>query len=452
MAANQGRMGLVAAMLAAGAIWPLGSARPSFWACAGALLCYVMIVDLFVHRRLVQVDSPLLKAAAGLAGLLIVCAFVQAVPIAPSGLAHPAWETSAAALGLQPPGLAAISANPTATVRTSILGLVIILFALSGLVAGRRRSSAYLALDIVLASVTLAALSSLVLALFGNPFPWLADRWAYLDRPAGPFVNPNMFGYLCAAGVLISGALGLRAVSRSMGSDAGWRADIVDFFSSLAGRPGLYLISLLICAHALLATASRNALGSLAVSGLVALIAALLLVRGRHAGGLVLIAGVLVVVVVISPAGGLLAERVAWAAVDERVQIYADVETAVRANPLFGHGLGAFADAFPVYQSSFRPGGARVLYAHSSWLGLAFDLGLTGVIIGGVAAASAFGHFARQSLRRGSALDPLALGLISLTAVFGALDDPFQTPGAVFAVIFTVGVCAASQRRWRASG
>lgn len=452
MRANQNLPAICGALLAAAAIWPLGSARPSLWAGFGVLLCAVLIADMLAHRASVRIEAGALKVVAVLVAALIGYAALQATPVAPAHIAHPAWGAQAVAVGDNPPAWAAISANPSATVQATLLGVVTALFAIAGLTAARQGRTAYRALDLVLGSITLAALASLVLIPFGNPFPWLSERWAYADRPAGPFVNPNMFGFLCGAGVLLSGALGMRVLSYRIGAGAGWRADFADLVAALAGRAGAYLLSLLVCLHALLATASRNALGSLAIAAAVMLVAAVVAARGRGSWALVLAALVTGLIVVVSPAGGLLAERMAWASVDERFDIYGDIVTAVRANPLLGHGLGTFEDAFPVYQSSFRPGGARVLYAHSFWLGLAFDIGLIGLLLGASVALAGLTHFAGQILRRRSPLDVLALGLIALTVAFGVLDDPFQTPGAVFAVAFILGVGGGSQRRWACGG
>ncbi|MGJ3230756.1 MAG: O-antigen ligase family protein [Oceanicaulis sp.] len=437
-------------MLAGVAIWPLGGARPVFWAGVGALLCLILLIDTLSGRRPARLEAPSLKIAAVIVYGLITYGVLQAAPIAPAGLAHPAFETFALARDEPPPTFAPISANPTASLQAALLGTVVALFALAGRLAGRQRGSAYLALDIVLGSITLAALTSIILAPFGNPFPWLAERWTYQDRPAGPFVNPNMFGYLCASGVVIAAALGTRLAGERLGSGAGLRADLIDGVTALAGRAGVYLVSLLICAHAMLATGSRNAIFALAAAALASLVWGALASRGR--GTLPLLGGALALtlIVLFSPANGLLAERVMWAAVDERHEIYQDIVTAIRANPLLGHGLGAFADAFPVYQTAFRPGGARVLYAHSFWLGLAFDLGLAALALAISALLLWLFHFGRQALRRNSVRDTLALGLLVLTAVFGLADDPFQTPGAVFVVAFSLGVCSASRSGWRA--
>jgi O-antigen ligase len=127
--------------------------------------------------------------------------------------------------------------------------------------------------------------------------------------------------------------------------------------------------------------------------------------------------------------------------------VWRDTFTMIRANPIFGVGLGAYETAFSIYTQS--DGSLRVPQAHNDFLQVVAD----GGIVGGLIAIWFIALLFRAVIRGARSRDPLyaALALGSGAGVFAMLvhslfDFNLQVPSnaLLFLVLSAVAVRVAA--------
>jgi hypothetical protein len=124
-----------------------------------------------------------------------------------------------------------------------------------------------------------------------------------------------------------------------------------------------------------------------------------------------------------------------------RFSIYGDARRWLRDSPLFGTGLGSFETVYPSYQDSELR--ATVAHAHSDWLELALESGLTG-LLAAFAAAGLAARFAVRAWRsaRSTEMRCLIGGGLAAAAAFSAhalFEFCFQIPGNAVVFLGIVG-------------
>jgi O-antigen ligase len=129
---------------------------------------------------------------------------------------------------------------------------------------------------------------------------------------------------------------------------------------------------------------------------------------------------------------------------DPRELIWHDTISLIKANPLFGAGIGAFPTAFPLYDRN--NGTLDIRAAHNDYLQIVADAGIVGGLIGLWFLASVFRTLLRGTPTRDPFLGGVALG--SGAAIFGILvhslfDFNLQIPSN--ALLFLVFVAVSSQ-------
>lgn len=141
------------------------------------------------------------------------------------------------------------------------------------------------------------------------------------------------------------------------------------------------------------------------------------------------------------------------AGLSNRVWVWRDTLSMIRANPLLGVGLGAYGTAFPIYTRS--DGSIRVPQAHNDYLQVVADCGAVGGLI-----AVWFLVLTFKAIWRGvKSRDPLMAGLalgggasIFAILVHSLFDFNLQLPGTALlflvtsAVVARVSTIAASER------
>jgi O-antigen ligase len=147
------------------------------------------------------------------------------------------------------------------------------------------------------------------------------------------------------------------------------------------------------------------------------------------------------------------------AGLSNRVWVWRDTLSMIRANPLLGVGLGAYGTAFPIYTRS--DGSIRVPQAHNDYLQVLADCGAVGGLI-----AAWFLVLTFKGIWRGvKSRDPLVAGLalggggaIFAILVHSLFDFNLQLPGTALlflvtsAVVARVSTIAASERPLAAPG
>ncbi|MEQ1861976.1 MAG: O-antigen ligase family protein, partial [Chthoniobacteraceae bacterium] len=157
-------------------------------------------------------------------------------------------------------------------------------------------------------------------------------------------------------------------------------------------------------------------------------------------------------------AGGKTLQRIAGTgqAMDEsasaRVAIWKNAATMWHDAPLLGHGLGAFASVFPVYQQIALEE-VTVKHPESSWLQWLTELGLVPVLLGALAALgfalpNLTSLFERQS---GFFIRAAAFGAVAALLAHAVFDVPAHRWGtAGFALAALALACPASSEGPRA--
>lgn len=376
---------MVLVLLAVLSPWPLGSEYP-LAVRAVTVVALVLSLLILLRRRENVATEPAFFAVAclpalGLLQLVPLPAFLHAL-LAPGSAAvwHPAEPAAAAVLGFGPHP---ISIDPGATRRFLSLVLGLATLALLAAPALRRRRTAVRAAFVLLAA-------GLAVGLFGVVARLLFGARLYgrivvpTIAPFGPFVSKNHFAGYVEMGALL--ALGLAA---SLAHEAGkGRGTLGWTLSSRAGRVVAAGGAAATMALAVLISQSRGGALSLA-AGVLAFAAYGALDHPRRRPRRILVA--LVTAAVVATAGfGVLPEEargrvLSLAGVTTegsgafRLGVWRDTLRLTASSPLFGLGLGAFADALPPFKSGAAD--MRVEHAENDYLEMLAEGGVLGLAL-----------------------------------------------------------------------
>jgi O-antigen ligase len=422
---------------------PFGSFRPWSWSIAGLALAVLLLawcatvaagrIALFWRHSL----WPPALLLTGVVGWILV----QALWSAPAGIAHPLWEMAGSTLGVALPGR--ISGSP----EDGFVGLTRLLGGAGcfwlALQYANDRDRAWELVTWLAWGGAAYALYGLVNFLAGNQWLLIYPRWTYFDDVTGTFVNRNTYATYAGIGVLALTVLLVRTFrQRWRVGDAGlsWLGRRVE---ALGGKAAVLLGLSLVTAMALLQSHSR--MGLLAsVAGLGVLLL-LFRIRGILKGWIapVVVAGAAVFLVVASGSGTL--DRIAGGSASDRPALIETTQQAIQSAPLVGSGYGAFANVFQMYRDLTLPSRAEYVMAHSSYLELAFGLGLPAAAALLLAAAwlaitCLIGVFRRS---RDEELPALAFAAIVLVGVHSLLDFSMQIPGVGYSLLALLGMGVA---------
>jgi O-antigen ligase len=443
--------------LAVVAPWPFGSA-PS-WAVRSITwisLATALVVSLAQARRgsLCLPRAPMWPVA-----ILVALGFMQLVPL-PAGLHavlapgsaavwHPIEPAAAALLGTR---ARPISIFPAAT--SAWLGLTsgVIAAGLLGAPAlGRRRTMMAVAWTLVGAGSLVAVYGIVARTAFG---PLLYGYIAVPTvSPFGPFVNKNHFaGYVEMPALL---ALGLgRGLWRQAASVPSAAAPSASPSALVAFGASAIMVM------AVLLSMSRG--GALGIVSGIAVLAVVDFATARHRGAmgkvLVPVGLGLLLAVLVAVMPGEVHERLLGIGRSNdnstlyRKGIWKDALRAWTASPLFGQGMGAFADVIPRFKTT--AGLFRVDHPENEPIEIAVEGGLIGLIAAATAVGVAFarsvrairGH--RDRVLRGIVTGALA-GVVALT-VHGLVDFNLRIPSnaLMFVALMTLTVAPLGSVAW----
>lgn len=437
---------------------PLASNRPVFWVVNAVVIALLVLAACALAPRPGSTSRPgsagqmLLGHPVCLAlGLLVLLGLAQWVlsvwmPGLGAGLNIPAWAWP-------------MSADPAASLASVLtLGALALAFALgAALCANPARATRLLAIHFW--SCAAVGLISLMLFLIGFDAVLLWERWAYDGSLTGPFVNRNSFAAYLGTGMVSGVVLALGGLSRLRRERGRAQADgyiLQGFLASTSTIPKL--VALVILASALLLTQSRAGVGA-SIAAL-AIVFLLYVWRRFRRGGRVNVVALAIALATLPIAlalfalsGEAVAERLAtvdgsWAA---RALIYTDTIAGIIQRPLFGHGAGSFAAAFPAFRSAeLAMMQGTIDLAHNTYLALAFEFGLPATLLW--LATLAWIGLRLLSTMGSDHLDfelPLAaLGFGALLALHSLVDfsAEMQAIALWFAVIGGAAVAQASLR------
>jgi putative inorganic carbon (HCO3(-)) transporter len=460
--------------------WFYGGVVPqALWAlaCACNLLLVVLAAVLLLPRRVERpsiLANPWFRASAVCLGLFAGFAAFQAVPL-PGALAR-FLSPSMAPLRLEG-GAATLSLHPHATrdALAILLSAAALLLAPPLLFARRNRIATALG---VLAGVGgVVAAYALLNYLSANQISLHFDRGGFGGRANGPFVNPNhLASYLC---VLLGAPLAvmLHVRSRSLSrEEEPLGARVAEFLIDLSRNHWKVLasLSLLFMELALVFSMSRSGIVA-GGAGIAAFFAAFVALRRRRRGRRYgrLLAGTALLAVLAGTAAWIglepLARRYAGTdlSLEDRVSVWAASLSLWADFPVFGTGLGTFADVFPLRQPASIP--AHYTFPHSEYVGLLVETGIAGVLALAGAAVCGVAGFLRElagsDLGRSRHLAAcVGIAAAASAAVHGAFDFSLHMPavGLTFAFVVGIGIASLnesprqgrhhSRRNWGASG
>jgi O-antigen ligase len=461
--ARDGSFWLIVATLA-WAPFPLGSNREWSWSILTLSIAFCWLpwaiwgwtTPEAQYENLRRLGIPLT-----LAGLTLVWATIQALPIVPSGWVHPNWPVTASLLHRAVPGV--ISLNPWRTLSevtklSTYIAVAWMVFSLT-----RKADRARQLLDAIIAIGAAYALYTFALGMLG-----LEQYALFYSLPreptllAGPFVLHNSFATFEGLAVLASVARLIESANGKILASKGLRRWALTTLQFTLGSGILFVIATILTISALVASASRGG----AFSTLCALIAmalpfAFLLKRGAERKWALIGAGavsaVLIMLVWISgdTLTGRIEDLIDAGNVDGiRVALWAAAQRMVTNAPYLGLGLGTFQDAYPMYATQIYP--FIMDKAHSDYLEFAAGLGLPAALFWWGAMLWSAVQMGRGIFnRRKDRIYPVVgLGATILVAVHSSVDFSLQIPAVAitYAALLGIGLAQSYSTPKRTSG
>lgn len=255
--------------------------------------------------------------------------------------------------------------------------------------------------------------------------------------PFGPFTNYNHAAtWLTAAAFIGLGLLIEGVCQRGRG-----------YFSEYVAKLVLFAFSLLIVLAAVVETGSRGAInsfwGALFLTGYLFYRSVRSVALGRFVRiGLAGAIGCFGLFIYFNSKWIGLINGVYEPSTAYRLSMYRSGLRMIADNPIFGVGLGGFANAFHAYQEPLIVG--FVDHIHSSWLEIAVEAGLWGVCGLGMAVLPPVIALAREGFKNG--IKPIAVGCFAAVVSFllhGCVEFSFQIPADAILFMVLLALAAA---------
>lgn len=421
----------VAAMALAAAV-PLGANRPLIWiALSTPLIALFLLQAALVRPAPHPGDGPLV----GIGALFLLGPLWGALQAAPAMRADWAAQAWAAVDG----STASISLDPAMTWQHVLRMLS---YAAVFAVAARAAADARRAR----AAVEAVALWSAALAVYGlaaletGVNPVLGSAQAYPGSLTATFVNRNAYALYAGFGLIANLAVLAERLADRRAADPNPRRAFRRAARCLLGDGAPFVLGAVATCAALLLTQSRAGVAASAAG------VAVVLAVGFWRWGLDRIAALSLATVGLAAAAlgvGGFAGRVALAGLGDgnRAAIYAATLEGIAARPWLGHGLGAFEEGVRPFKGP-ELAAAELDFAHSVYLGLAFELGVPAAAAC-LAALAAIGlRLARGvALRRRNRLAPaVALATFVAAGAHGVVDFSMEIPAVAWLAALLWGV------------
>lgn len=264
----------------------------------------------------------------------------------------------------------------------------------------------------------------------------------YLGVATGTFVNRNSYATFLGFGIVLGIALSLGRQTQPRiraSRDAGWlgpeRIELLAIWAMIG-----------IIALALLATQSRMGVVATAIAGLLTFV--VMRIKLQHSIGATLLTGAAGFIAFAAAAllrgGQGVLERFLFVegASETRLDFYSQMIDMIKARPITGYGLDAFAPAFELHRAPPITALRFLELGHNSYLTLWVELGLFVGSLPLIALIVATIVIIRRIKRRTTELTmPVAaLGILCLGAIHSLVDFSLEMPANVLVFLMVVGI------------
>jgi len=379
-------------------------------------------------------------------------AIVQIVPHVIDRLDDPSWQRANDLLGLNiPPRISSRAEIPLVSIGHFLL-FVTSFF--SGFFIGTSRRNSDIVISFARYSILFYAIYGLAaLVITPNMVLW-APKLAYRGSLTATFINHNTAATFVGAGVILwfcfafSSLLSFRFSSIRL-------LLLARSNENLAFKIITRSAAALACFFALLLTGSRGGLICASLGLLVAII--LMVANGRKLTfwRVALFSGLALAIVVILLGR---TSRIGSQGLfdDARWSVYGFCLEAIRQRPLFGAGLGTFADLFPSLRADDFYSWGVWESAHSTILEIAVEMGLpvlAAIVIAATASLFILGRAAAKSEGRSRRLLAAITGIAVLSYLHSTIDFSLQIPGyfILFGILLGCGLARALSTSGEAS-
>ncbi len=372
--------------------------------------------------------------------LVMLWVVVQVLPL--PFLQNPYWRITETATG-------PLSIHPAQTLHYLIYSLGLVAFAVSTFRAAMVMPVRILAANT--AVIVLACLYGLWVYANGNAQVLWLPKTSYPENLTATFINKNSFATLVGLGVLACLAMVLLRVGE-ISSRLTLRQRFKAFWLLVVVPGWPWLLAAMVCFVALVLTGSRAGLLA-GVGGMVVFVGVLAGVRAPARWPLLattLLLGI-ALLVVLGAVGQTVGHRLTSLDRDitTRSSIYNLTHQLIGQNLTTGTGLGTYQQAFSTVRDAelLLRLPQKVEYAHHTYLELATELGLPGILLLALAATAVLAVLVQGLITRRRAIVWPTLGLAGAVLVGGhALADfSLSVPAvALVAISFTMlGVAQA---------
>lgn len=421
---------------------PFASYRPWAWSVLGVWIGVLLVANAASSLTRAQ---PLWTSRA-----LLVCALFFSASVAfiamqascwtPAAWHHPVWQL----VENLPDKAGCPTVSIDAEATWAALGRLLTYggaFWLAAQIAGSSSDARRLVAILSLA-IACYALYGLAMHFSGLNLVLWYRKWAYVDDVTGTFVNRNSFasfagmGAVCCLGLVVHRLLDRHAATRGRG---GLVHNVLDQLS----RDHLYVAGFVVCATAVVLTASRAGVAS-TLLGLITLMVTAgvhhrTTWRSRMVGTAMVAA---VVTLAVAAGGGQLMKRMEAVSEDaaaRSVVIGTTVEAAME-RPWLGVGYGTFEDAWTLY----RPPGINRWFrqAHSTYAENLLEIGIGASAAIAVAVAIVLLTCVRGLVqrRRNGVFPSIAIAASIVPIAHSAVDFSLQMPAINLAVAVLLGI------------
>ncbi len=384
--------------------------------------------------------APLLVIGTMFAPVILFLLWAT-LQLAPIGMENGYWR-------LVQGGAETISLSPWRTFNHIVLAAGYLAFAWSTYQAGRIMPARILIASALV--IAAACIYGLYISSSGSESILWLKKTAYTGYLTGTFVNKNSFATLAALGVLASLAMVLLRVGE-ISSRLTTRQRFKAFWLLVVTPGWPWLLVAGICFMALVLTGSRAGLAA-GACGVLILLSSLASMRRAARWPLVITISVMILLflVVLGAVGQSVGRRMTSLQSDGQVRdnIYNLTHQLIGENLLTGTGFGTYQQAFSTVRDDMllRKLPMLVEYAHNTYLELAAELGLPGLVFLTAATLALLTMILNGIRTRRRAVIWPALGLGALVVVAGhALADFSLSVPAVTLVAITYTMLGVAQ-------
>tara|TARA_B110000858_G_scaffold112419_2_gene128583 strand:- start:276 stop:1682 length:1407 start_codon:yes stop_codon:yes gene_type:complete len=422
------------------------------------LLCFLLGMKVLLSRfnRIQETLSALrpYRIPLVLLGLVASWASIQTVSL-PQELLGFLTPNNLALASSTGTNSSTISLDPSETVRLALYSWALLSFFACTVLLVNSRDRLRTLFWVIVAGGVFQALYGSFMTLSGLEYGFFHEKYAYLGRATGTFINRNhLAGYL---EMCLAIGIGLLVATLRQASSLSWRERMRHTLDTLLGSKLRLRIFLAFMVIALVLTRSRMGNAAFFISLPLCGVLMMILQRKLHKGAIILFASMMLVdFFIVGQWFGFdeLADRVqnSSTTTETRDEVVRDSLVMLQDYPLTGTGLGSFYSSYPAYKGDDISG--YYDHAHNDLLEFATTLGLIGyaplilLVLLSLAKAIKSLYQRRDQLARGVAF-AATMGITSLL-IHSAVDFNLQIPANSLIFVLLIALAWISSQLPRA--